>query len=74
MNRYRPFIAVAAIVAIASSGCVIVRPQREIVRPAGCEQRLGRPEKRMQCMACVERPRPHAYFPDRPEGARCVPI
>jgi len=44
----------------------------EIRRPRGCEERLANPEHRAACMACVERPMPHAYFPDRPEGERCV--
>jgi hypothetical protein len=45
----------------------------KIRRVEGCDERLAMPEKRQACRECVERPRPHAYLPDRPEGDRCVP-
>ena len=32
---------------------------RQIYRPIGCEDRLGSPYKRAECLACVERPVPH---------------
>jgi hypothetical protein len=53
----------------ASAACA----GREIRHPAGCDERLALREKREECRACVERPRPHVYLADRPEGERCVP-
>ncbi len=57
------FLACSAI-----AGCA----GREIYRVVGCEERLAIPYKRMECRACVERPRPHKFLPDNPDGARCV--
>jgi hypothetical protein len=68
MNK---LILLAAV--LTSAACAGRGYRREIVRPAGCDERLSMPEKRAECRACVERPRPHAYFPDRLEGNRCVP-
>jgi hypothetical protein len=45
---------------------------REIRHPRGCEERLENPGKRAACFACLSRPVPHVYLPDRPEGERCV--
>jgi hypothetical protein len=59
---------------LTSAACVGPRGGREIRRPVGCDERLAIPEKRAACRACVERPRPHVYLPDRPEGDRCVPL
>ena len=56
---------------MTSAACV--GPGRVIRRPIGCDERLAMPEKRAECRACVERPRPHVYLPDRLEGDRCVP-
>lgn len=39
---------------------------------AGCEERLESPHKLQECRACVERPVPHEYLPDNPDGERCV--
>ncbi len=44
---------------------------RQIYRPVGCEDRLGSPYKRAECLACVERPVAHVFLPDNPDGARC---
>ena len=52
----------------ATSGCA----GRHIYRVEGCEERLGMPYKRAECRACVERPVPHVYLPDNPDGARCT--
>jgi hypothetical protein len=52
----------------AAAGCV----SREIYHPRGCEERLSIPYKRMECMACVTRPRPHVFLPDNPDGMRCT--
>lgn len=57
------------VAASATLGCVA---GREIFHPRGCEERLGIPYKRAECIACVTRPRPHVFLPDRPDGARCV--
>jgi hypothetical protein len=53
----------------AASGCA----GRQIYHSAGCHERLAIPEKKMECQVCVERPRPHKYLPDNPDGQRCVP-
>jgi hypothetical protein len=53
---------------VATSGCA----GRQIYHLAGCQERLAMPEKKLECRACVERPRPHKYLPDNPDGARCV--
>jgi hypothetical protein len=45
---------------------------RQIFYVAGCEDRLASPYKRAECRACVERPLPHEYLPDQPDGARCA--
>jgi hypothetical protein len=52
----------------AAGGCA----GRHIFYVAGCDERLAMPEKRMECRACVERPVPHEFLPDNPNGARCV--
>ena len=46
---------------------------RHIFYVRGCDERLAIPYKRQECRACVERPRPHEYLPDNPDGTRCVP-
>jgi hypothetical protein len=56
---------------LASAGCM--GGGRVIRRVQGCDSRLASPEKRVECRACVERPRPHDYLPDRLDGERCVP-
>ncbi len=53
---------------LATAGCA----GREIRHVQGCEDRLSNPEKRMACVSCLERPEPHEYLPDQPEGQRCV--
>lgn len=45
---------------------------REIDYVRGCEERLAIPYKRMECVACVQRPMPHKFLPDEPDGTRCV--
>lgn len=45
---------------------------RQIYFVPDCDERLKIPYKRMECRACVERPIPHAFLPDNPDGARCV--
>ena len=45
---------------------------RQIYHVRGCDERLAIPYKRMECRACVERPVPHEFLPDNPDGARCV--
>ena len=45
---------------------------RQIFYVRGCDERLAIPYKRMECRACVERPIPHEFLPDNPDGARCV--
>ena len=44
---------------------------RVIYYPNGCEDRLGSPYKRGECIACVTRPVPHQYLPDNADGDRC---
>lgn len=53
---------------LAMAGCAA----RQIYFVPGCDERLEIPHKRMECRACVERPIPHEYLPDNPDGARCV--
>ena len=53
---------------VTASACV----GRQIFFVAGCEDRLASPYKRSECRACVERPIPHMYLPDQPDGARCA--
>jgi len=51
-----------------AGGCA----ERHIYYVPGCDERLAIAYKRMECRACVERPIPHEYLPDYPDGARCV--
>jgi hypothetical protein len=53
---------------VATAGCA----GRQIYFVRGCDERLAIPYKRMECRACVERPVPHEFLPDNPDGARCV--
>ena len=46
---------------------------REVYHVRGCDERLASGYKREECRACVTRPRPHVYLPDRPDGTRCAP-
>ena len=55
------------LVALLGSGCV-----RHIFYVQGCDDRLAIPHKRAECRACVERPVPHEFLPDNPDGERCV--
>ena len=50
-----------------SGGCA----GRHIYYVAGCNERLASPYKRQECYACVQRPIPHEYMPDQPDGTRC---
>ena len=59
-----------AAVLLAFAACV--GAGREIIHTRGCEERLENPAKRAACFACLERPVPHLFLPDRPEGERCV--
>jgi hypothetical protein len=45
---------------------------RQIFYVQGCNDRLADPYKRQECRACVERPLPHEYLPDQPDGTRCA--
>jgi hypothetical protein len=45
---------------------------RQVYTVVGCDDRLGSPYKRQECRACVERPVPHVYLPDQPDGVRCA--
>lgn len=45
---------------------------RQIFHAQGCDERLAIAYKRAECHACVQRPVPHEYLPDNPDGARCV--
>jgi hypothetical protein len=56
------------LLALCVGGCA----GRQIFHVSGCDERLALPHKRMECRACVERPIPHEYLPDNPDGARCV--
>ena len=60
--------AICILLALCAGGCA----GREIFYVPGCDARLALPYKRMECRACVERPIPHVYLPDNPDGARCV--
>jgi len=53
-------------------GCVVAGGGREIFHPRGCEERLAIPYKRAECLACVNRPLPHVFLPDNPDGMRCA--
>jgi hypothetical protein len=70
---YNPRMKKLILLAAVLSSMACAGGGREIRRVAGCDERLAMPEKRQACRECVERPRPHAYFPDRPEGDRCLP-
>lgn len=73
MNRTKNAVSWLLIgLSLAATACA--GGGREIRRVAGCDSRLAMAEKRAACRACVERPRPHVYLPDRPEGDRCVPV
>ncbi len=49
------------------SGC-----GREIFYVRGCAERLRSPYKQQECFACVQRPLPHVFLPDNPDGSRCA--
>jgi hypothetical protein len=57
-------VAVAMVGGVSCAGRVVYYPQ-------GCEDRLGSPYKRAECLACVARPLPHQYLPDNADGNRC---
>jgi hypothetical protein len=57
--------------AASSAGCM---GGRKVYHVEGCNTRLEMKEKREACRACVERPKPHVYMPDMPEGDRCHPL
>jgi hypothetical protein len=59
--------ALLALITVAS-GC----GPRIIYHVRGCDERLAHPYKRMECRACVERPRPHMFMPENVDGQRCV--
>lgn len=54
-------------VVLAAAACA----GRQIYYPRGCDERLESGYKRAECRACVERPIPHVFLPDQPDGARC---
>ncbi len=60
--------AVWVLIALCAAGCA----GRQIFHVSGCDSRLALAHKRIECRACVERPIPHEYLPDNPDGARCV--
>ena len=59
----------ALLVLVVSTGACAAR---QIYFVTGCDERLGSPYKRQECRACVERPVPHLFLPDNPDGARCA--
>ena len=69
MKRIAGLISLLA--AVAFGGCA--GPGRQIYHLQGCHERLAMPEKKVECRACIERPLPHKYLPDNPDGLRCVP-
>ena len=44
---------------------------REIFYVKGCQDRLAIQHKIDECLVCVQRPIPHVYLPDQPDGVRC---
>lgn len=66
MNRKVLWLLLA--LGVEAGGCA----GRQIFHVRGCDERLAIPYKRQECRACVERPYPHEYLPDNPDGARCV--
>ena len=60
-------IALLVGLGLLTTGC-----GRHIYHVAGCDERLSIPHKRVECRACVERPIPHEFLPDMPDGERCV--
>jgi hypothetical protein len=66
MSAIKAFALLAFTLAVAA--CV----GRQIFYPRGCEERLGSNYKRAECLSCVERPVPHVFLPDQPDGARCA--
>jgi hypothetical protein len=65
-NAFRAALLGAAVL---SAGCF---GGRRVYHVDGCDSRLQMREKREACRACVERPVPHVYLPDNPEGDRCA--
>jgi hypothetical protein len=46
-------------------------PGRIVYYPQGCADRLVSGYEQSECMACVNRPNPGAYYADQPDGTRC---
>jgi hypothetical protein len=46
-------------------------PGRIVYYPQGCADRLGSPYKQNECMTCVNRANPGAYYADQADGTRC---
>jgi hypothetical protein len=63
----RTVLCLALVAGTLLGGC-----GRQIFYVRGCNERLVIPYKQQECRMCVERPIPHEYLPDRPDGTRCV--
>jgi len=63
-------VGVMSLLLVPAVGCA--GPGRQIIHIQGCRERLVIPEKKVECQICVERPVPHKFLPDNPEGLRCV--
>jgi hypothetical protein len=57
---------------LAASSLLGGCPGRQIYYVRGCDERLASQYKRNECHACIERPLPHVFLPDNPDGARCA--
>jgi len=64
----KPNLMVLVIGLLLAGGCA----SRQIFHLAGCDERLVNEHKRRECHACLERPLPHEFLPDNPDGMRCV--
>jgi len=63
--------ALAGLVLFLGATNCAAGPGRIIYYPAGCADRLGSPYKQNECMNCVSRPVPGAYYADQADGTRC---
>jgi hypothetical protein len=62
---------ISAILAFSAALALAPEAQANIKTAKGCKTRVLKRNKRKACLACIARPRPHAFFKKAPAGRRC---
>jgi hypothetical protein len=71
MSAKKVWIGLALLLGATACAVQAGGPGRIVYYPAGCADRLVSGYKQAECMACVNRAYPGAYYPDQPDGTRC---